>query len=112
MAPQRPTSRRSRTEGGTDQQKAEALADRLENLVHQLLDEMSRPEKIQATSLIDLATALGIVVDRMLLLRGLPTSISGHAELSGERAARLGALQDPTEASRNAANGAHATGEE
>jgi transposase-like protein len=51
-------------------QKKGRLADALECIARQLLDEASRPENIAAASLVDLAVMMGVVVDKMLLLRG------------------------------------------
>jgi hypothetical protein len=48
-------------------QKKEELADRLEALAYQLLDAL--PGKIAGASLIQIAVALGIVIDKMVLLR-------------------------------------------
>jgi transposase-like protein len=48
-------------------QKKAALADRLEAIAYQLLDAMSG--KAAGASLLDLARALGILVDKLLLLR-------------------------------------------
>jgi hypothetical protein len=53
------------------QKKSEDLADRMEALTHAIVDMM--PEKLQAANLRDLAVTLGIIVDKMLLLRGQPT---------------------------------------
>ena len=50
-------------------QKSERLAQALESVVRQLLEEASRPEATAAAPLKDLALALGIAVDKMLLLR-------------------------------------------
>jgi len=50
-------------------QKKEELADRLEAIARQLLDAM--PGKIAAASLRTIAIALGIVIDKMVLLRGM-----------------------------------------
>ena len=48
-------------------QKKEALADRLEELAGRLLDAM--PGKIAGASLIQLAVAVGIIIDKMVMLR-------------------------------------------
>jgi transposase-like protein len=50
-------------------QKKEQLAEALESVARELLDEASRPEKIAAASLLDLVVMSGIAVDKMLLLR-------------------------------------------
>ncbi len=73
-------------------QKKEMLKDRLESLAHALLDGMSRrvqSEEVSAVSLKDLATTFGIAVDKMLLLKGDPTSINQHSTMSEEERERL-----------------------
>ena len=76
------------------QQKKEALAVRLEVLAGQLLDAM--PGKIAGASLIQIAVALGIVIDKMVLLRETANGL-GLAEamrLTPHR--RDGILSGPT----------------
>lgn len=54
------------------QQAKKALAERLEEIAHQLIDAV--PDKIADASLQQVATALGIVVDKKQLLTGEATS--------------------------------------
>lgn len=69
------------------QQKTEALADRLETIAHSLLDSFK--DKLPDASLKDAATAFGIAVDKMRLLREEPTSIQKtEAELTPEERAQ------------------------
>lgn len=49
-------------------QKKRELADALEQVAYRLLDAV--PGKLEGASLLELAIALGILVDKMLLLRG------------------------------------------
>src|SRR5262245_27687368 len=56
-------------------EKKAALADRLEDLAHRLLDLM--PDKIGAANLQHCAVALGIAIDKLLRLRGQPAGIAG-----------------------------------
>src|SRR5262249_30829638 len=58
-------------------EKKTALAGRLEDLAHLLLDEMARPDKRKGASLQQCATSFGIAVDKMRLLREQPTVIPG-----------------------------------
>jgi transposase-like protein len=55
--------------------KKENLADRLEEVVRVMLDAATDPAKIADASLLDLCKSIGILVDRMLLLRGRPTRL-------------------------------------
>lgn len=78
--------------------KKEELADRLEELAHSLVDAI--PGKVTMAPLQQVATTLGIVTEKMLLLRGEPTSIEHHSsEDARERIARrlieLAAGEDP-----------------
>jgi hypothetical protein len=57
------------------QQKKGPLADAFEELARELLGGMT-PEKMAAATLQQLATAAGIAVDKMQLLRGQPTTIT------------------------------------
>jgi hypothetical protein len=54
------------------------LADRLEGVAHALLDAMGSPDKIGAATLQQLAISLGIVIDKMLLLRARPFGENNH----------------------------------
>lgn len=69
--------------------KKAALADRLEELAHKLLDAACEPGRLAGASLQQVATSLGIALDKMRLLRGQPTQI-------GEQTGRLdfGRLSD------------------
>jgi hypothetical protein len=53
-------------------QKKGELADRLEQIAHQLLDAIT-PHKIANATLSEVMPALGIAIDKMVLLRGRPT---------------------------------------
>jgi transposase-like protein len=50
------------------------MADAVELVAWKLLDDLGRPEKIDAATLNQVATAFGIAVDKARLLRGLSTS--------------------------------------
>jgi hypothetical protein len=63
---------------GTSTPKKRQLADRLEGLAHALLDGMGSPDKIGAATLQQLAISLGIVIDKMLLLRARPFGENNH----------------------------------
>lgn len=76
------------------------LADRLEAVAHALVDDLARPEKITGASLPQVATALGIAVDKMRLLREQPTAITGKQLSDDERARRVAALLDLARARR------------
>ena len=52
------------------------LADRLEGIIRDALDAIS-PEKMQQASLLQLARAVGLFVDKMLLLRGCRCGAGG-----------------------------------
>jgi transposase-like protein len=68
-----------------------ALADRLEEVAHQLLD--STLEKIEGAPLQAVFVSLGIAVEKMRLLRDQATSILNHGDLShDERVARVMAI--------------------
>lgn len=78
--------------------KRAALADRMEELAHILIDAI--PAKVTVSGLNHIAVTLGIVTEKMLLLRGEPTSIEHHSsEDARERIARrlieLSAGEDP-----------------
>ncbi len=47
----------------------QTLAERLESVAHQLLDEI--PKKLEKATLVQIGTTLGIAVDKMQVLRGL-----------------------------------------
>lgn len=80
--------------------KKKALADKLEDIAHKLAGAL--PEKIEEASLQQTATSLGIVVDKMQLLRGQPTNITDDASLTDdERAKRVASLLDAARARRD-----------
>jgi hypothetical protein len=56
----------------------DALSARLENVAHQVLDEL--PDKIEPAPLRDLGTTLGLMIDRMKLLRKEPTVMTESVE--------------------------------
>lgn len=59
--------------------KAACLADKLENIAHSVTDSITEHD-LSVVSLRDKATVLGITIDKMQLLRGLPTDISANIE--------------------------------
>jgi len=81
-------------------QKRAPLADRLEELAHQLIDLM--PEAAAQAPANHLAVSLGIAIDKMRLLRDQPTSIDEHnvCFTDEERADRALALLDAARARR------------
>lgn len=60
------------------------LGDKMEFLAHNLADSIAEHD-LSIVSLAHKATAMGIVIDKMQLLRGLPTAISGSAQTDEER---------------------------
>ncbi len=60
-------------------QKSLDLAQKLENNAHNLADSIADHD-LSIVPLASKATALGIVIDKMQLLRGLPTSINAEVE--------------------------------
>ena len=65
------------------QVKKRELADRLEDTSHSILDAI--PEKIDSASLNQLAIALGVSIDKRLLLLGQPNSIQAGVYLTQEQ---------------------------
>lgn len=59
-------------------EKKGPLADRLEEVAGKLLDAIA--DKIQGASLQQIATAMGIAIDKARLLRGEPTAINEERE--------------------------------
>jgi hypothetical protein len=57
-------------------QRATSLADLIEETVRKLIEGAAEPERIKDASLLELAKAVGIVFDKIHLLRGKP---SAHA---------------------------------
>ncbi len=78
------------------QGKKADLADRLEDLAHQLADAI--PGKIPTADLKQLGVSLGIAVDKMRLLREQPTSIEAHDLSDDEKLARLRQLAERAQA--------------
>jgi transposase-like protein len=60
--------------------KKESLADKFEEVAHALLDAALDKAKTEDAPLLDLTIAVGICVDRMLLLRGQPTRIDTNPD--------------------------------
>ncbi|MEM8599296.1 MAG: transposase [Bacteroidota bacterium] len=56
-------------------EKKAGLADRLEALAHDLIDDLAKPERRRG-NVKDVATAIGIAVDKARLLRGESTEIT------------------------------------
>lgn len=80
--------------------KKKDLADKLEDIAHKLAGAIS--DKIKDATLQQTATSLGIVVDKMQLLRGQPTNITDDASLTDtERASRIAALLDAARTRRD-----------
>ena len=80
--------------------KKEELSSRIEALAHNLIDVL--PGKVDEMSGKDIAVSLGIAVDKMLILRGQPTSITGNVDITDEdRTERLTALFDALRARRD-----------
>jgi transposase-like protein len=78
------------------QEKKAALADRLEELAHTIVDAL--PGKVADAGLQQAATSLAIAIDKMQLLRGEATAIHGNRDLTeDERADRLAALLEQGE---------------
>ncbi len=62
------------------EEKANQLADRLDEIADLLAAEMKNPEKIKKASLKDVSIALGVTIDKRNLLRHQPTSITQRTE--------------------------------
>ncbi len=56
------------------------LADKLENLAHSAADSMAEHD-LNIVSFADKARAMGIVIDKMQLLRGQPTTINANLDV-------------------------------
>jgi len=73
------------------EEKKAALADRLETIAHQIVDALG--DKIPEANLQQAATSLGIITDKMQLLRNAPTAIHENRDVSeDDRAARIAEL--------------------
>lgn len=82
------------------QHKKGELADCLSVVAHELVEAIGG--KIAEASLQQVATSMGIVVDKMQLLRGEPTSISQSQGMNDdERAERVAALLERARARRD-----------
>ena len=81
-------------------QKERTLAEKLEENAHRLADSLATHD-LTGVSLASKATALGIVTDKALLLRGQPTSISGSVMSDDERRLRLAELLAKAEERRH-----------
>ena len=86
------------------QQKRGDLATELEGIAYKLVEAM--PGKIEGANLQQLATSLGIAVDKVQLLKGKPTSITADTTLTPqERADRVVHLLDTARQRRQAEAG-------
>lgn len=83
------------------QEKKRDLAERLEDIAHELVDAL--PDKIGRANLQQTATTLGIVIDKMQLLKGEPTNIQqDYGDLTDEeRSRRIAAIFDAARARRD-----------
>lgn len=73
------------------ERKKVALSERLEELAHQLIDAM--PGKVGDANLRDTAISLGVAVDKALVLRGDPNSITKAIAAGDPRQELLDRLQ-------------------
>ncbi len=58
------------------QEKRLELAEKLDFIAHRLADNMTE-EKMKSGSIVQIATSLGITIEKAQLLKGQPTSIAG-----------------------------------
>jgi transposase-like protein len=65
----------------------DALAARLEEVAHRIIDVL--PEKIEAAPVRDLSATLGLIIDKMRLLREEPTAITEATPSAREMLERL-----------------------
>jgi len=86
-------------------QKKASIADRLEAIVHSLIDAM--PDKIEEATLQQVSTSIGIAVDKMRLLREEPTNISANLNSPEARMERLAAIFDSVSANRGGGDPPH-----
>lgn len=83
------------------------LSDRLTDIAHAILDTL--PKKLKDASAQQLATALGIVIDKKQLLEGKATDRTDlHVTSDEDRAARLAAIFDSARERRNRQSSYHA----
>jgi hypothetical protein len=61
------------------QEKKEGLSERLEALAHLGIDALT-PERLATAPVRDVATAVGIAIDKARLLRGEPTAINENRQ--------------------------------
>lgn len=67
-------------------EKRGPLADRLEQIAHLIAEGMDDPEKIAKAPLNQLSVALGVLIDKVRLLRGeSPSGTPGHPGVPGVR---------------------------
>lgn len=81
------------------QEKKESLADKLEGIAYKLADAM--PDKIEEATLQQIATSIGITIDKMRLLREEPTNISKSLASPEARMERLNSIFDAAAARRS-----------
>lgn len=81
----------SHPEASSNGEQKRALADLLEEVARKILADL--PGKLPSSDMRGAATALGIVIDKMQLLRGKPTEIVDDLN-ADERAKRLACLLD------------------
>lgn len=81
------------------QHKKRELHESLEELAYKLVAVM--PEKIDEANLQQSAVALGVVIEKMQLLRGDPTERLEHTLTDAERVSRINTLLDAARARRD-----------
>lgn len=82
------------------EEKKNVLADYLEDVAWKLAEAM--PKKVRGAQLQQIATSMGITIDKMQLLRGKATAILDDASLTDEkRADRITQLLDAARARRD-----------
>ena len=80
-------------------EKRQAISDRLESLIHKILD--IAPDKADEADFKALLTALGIAVDKVQLLRGEATEITENRNIEHVRADIQRKLHRVADAQRN-----------
>jgi hypothetical protein len=75
-------------------QAGDTLADELERAVRGVVLKLFDKDKLDDASLKETATAAGILIDKIQLLRGQPTAINAQALTDEQRLARLRELAD------------------
>lgn len=81
-------------------EKRDELSDMFERVAYQYLDHATKPEVVASASARDAMTAAGIAVDKMRLLRGMPTAIVSLMPGFVEAIKAMG--QDPEEVMKRA----------